>query len=83
MDAVAHFVDGYDHTHNPPLPAADGKTVLRHLMDEHGMNAADLSRLLGGSRNLGAMILRGERNVTLPHVRTLAAHFKVSAEVFL
>ncbi len=52
-------------------------------MDEHGMNAADLSRLLGGSRNLGAMILRGERNVTLPHVRTLAAHFKVSAEVFL
>ena len=76
-------MDGYDHTHNPPLPAGDGKTVLRHLMDEHGMNAGDLSRLLGGSRNLGAMILRGERNVTLPHVRALAAHFKVSPKVFL
>jgi len=26
---------------------------------------AGLSRLLGGSRNLGAMILRGERKLTL------------------
>jgi len=83
LEAVAHFVDEYDRAHNAALPAAEGKAVLRHLMDEHGMSAADLSRLLGGSRNLGAMILRGERNLTLPHVRTLAAHFKVSPEVFL
>ncbi len=83
LEAVAHFVDEYDRAHNAALPAAEGKAVLRHLMDEHAMSAADLSRLLGGSRNLGAMILRGERNLTLPHVRALAAHFKVSPEVFL
>ena len=83
LEAVAHFMDEYDRAHTAALPAADGKAVLRHLMDEHGMSAADLSRLLGGSRNLGAMILRRERNLTLPHVRTLAAHFKVSPEVFL
>lgn len=83
LEAVAHFVDEYDRAHTAALPVADGKAVLRHLMDEHGMNAADLSRLLGGSRNLGAMILRGDRNLTLPHVRTLTAHFKVSPEVFL
>lgn len=83
LEAVAHFVDEYDRAHNAALPAADGKAMLRHLLDEHGLNAADISRLLGGSRNLGALILRGERNLTLPHVRTLAAHFKVSPEVFL
>jgi antitoxin component HigA of HigAB toxin-antitoxin module len=44
---------------------------------------ADLSRLLGGSRNLGAMILRGERRLTLDHVRTLAGRFGVSADLFL
>jgi antitoxin component HigA of HigAB toxin-antitoxin module len=38
---------------------------------------------LGGSRNLGAMILRGERKLTLNHVRTLSRHFGVSADVFL
>jgi len=47
------------------------------------LTAADLSRLLGGSRNLGAMILRGERKLTLNHVRTLARHFHVSADLFL
>ena len=29
------------------------------------------------------MILRGDRNLTLPHVRKLAAHFKVSPELFI
>jgi len=57
--------------------------ALQHLMDAHGMNAADLSRLLGAHRTLGAMILRGERQLTLGHVRRLAAHFSVSADLFL
>jgi antitoxin component HigA of HigAB toxin-antitoxin module len=47
------------------------------------MSAADFSRLLGGSRNLGAMILRGERKLTLNHVRALAKHFHVSGDLFL
>jgi len=56
---------------------------LQHLLTESQMTAADLSRLLGGSRNLGAMILRGDRNLTLAHVRKLAAHFHVSPELFV
>jgi antitoxin component HigA of HigAB toxin-antitoxin module len=28
------------------------------------------------------MILRGERSLTLPHIRKLAAHFKVGPEPF-
>jgi antitoxin component HigA of HigAB toxin-antitoxin module len=57
--------------------------MLKHLLAEHGLAAADLSRILGGSRNLGAMIIRSERNLTLTHIRKLAGHFKVSAEVFI
>ena len=56
---------------------------LQHLLDAHGMSAADLARLLDIHRTLGAMILRGERKLTLNHVRTLARHFGVSADVFL
>ena len=47
------------------------------------MSVADLARLLGVHRTLGAMILRGERRLALNHVRTLARHFGVSADVFL
>ena len=57
------------------------RDFLQHLLDEHKLAAANLSRILGGSRNLGAMILRGERNLTLPHVCKLAARFKVRADI--
>jgi antitoxin component HigA of HigAB toxin-antitoxin module len=53
------------------------------LLDESGMSAADLSRLLGGSRNLGAMILRGDRNLTVAHIRKQADQFRVSPELFI
>ena len=83
LEAVAHFADEHDRAHARALPVTEPRTVLAHLLEEHDLTAADLSRLLGGSRNLGAMILRGERNLTLGHIRKLAAHFNVNAEVFI
>jgi len=47
------------------------------------MTAADLARLLGVHRTLGGMILRGERRLTVNHVKTLAKHFAVSSDLFL
>jgi HTH-type transcriptional regulator / antitoxin HigA len=78
FDLLCTLMEEYDAEH-VKWPKVRGVDVLKHLLDEHGLAAADLSRILGGSRNLGAMILRGERNLTLPHVRKLAAHFKVGA----
>ena len=64
-------------------PKVKSSGVLKHLMTERGMTAADLSRVLGASRNLGGMILRGERCLTLEHVSRLAKHFQVSPALFL
>ena len=83
LDALTDFVDAYDQAKPVRWPKVTGMDVLKHLMEEHGMSAADLSRGLGSSRNLGAMILRGERNLTLAHVRKLAAHFRVSAGLLI
>jgi len=85
LDALTEFVDARDKAKMKAAkwPRVTGRDVLKHLLEEHDLSAADLSRLLQGSRNLGAMILRGERNLTLNHVRKLAAHFKVSPELFI
>jgi len=86
LDVLTEFVDAYDKSRlggTVRWPKIKGLDVLKHLMAEHNMNAADLSRILEASRNLGAMILRGDRNLTLAHVRKLAAHFKVSPELFI
>jgi HTH-type transcriptional regulator/antitoxin HigA len=82
FDLLCTLLEEYDSTH-VRWPKVTGVDALKHLLGEQGLVAADLSRLLGGSRNLGAMILRGERKLTLNHVRTLAKHFAVSADLFL
>jgi len=82
FDLLCSLMEDYDAEH-VKWPKLKGREMLQHLLDESGLSAADLSRLLGGSRNLGAMILRGDRNLTLAHVRKLAAHFKVSPELFV
>jgi HTH-type transcriptional regulator/antitoxin HigA len=82
FDLLCSLLEEYD-AKNVKWPKMTGLDMLKHLLGEQGLVAADLSRLLGGSRNLGAMILRGERKLTLNHVRTLAKHFGVSADLFL
>ena len=82
FDLLCSLMEEYD-SENVKWPKLAGREMLQRLLDEHDLAAADLSRILGGSRNLGAMILRGERNFTLAHVRKLAAHFKVSPELFI
>ena len=82
FELLCSLIEEYD-AKNVKWPQVTGLDMLKHLLDAQSMRAADLSRLLGGSRNLGAMILRGERKLTLNHVRTLARHFHVSADLFL
>lgn len=57
--------------------------LLHHLMGEHGMTATDLSRVLGASRQLGPMILRGARSITAEHARALGSYFGVPAGAFI
>ena len=82
FDLLSRLIEDYEKE-RVEAPKVTVLEALQHLLDARGMNAADLARLLGVHRTLGAMILRGERKLTLNHVRTLARHFGVSADVFL
>ncbi len=83
FDLLCRLIEDYEKEQGLPAPKASGLDALRHLLDVNDMSAADLARLLGVHRTLGAMILRGERQLTLAHVRTLSKHFCVSADLFL
>lgn len=82
FDLLCRLIEDYekDRVEAPPL---NGLDALRHLLGEHAMSAADLARLLKVHRSLGAMILRGERQLTLAHVALLARHFGVTADLFV
>ena len=84
FDLLCRLIEDYEKEHAQlDAPEVTVMEALQHLLDARGMSAADLARLLDIHRTLGAMILRGERKLTLKHVRTLARHFGVSADVFL
>lgn len=83
LEALSTFVEAYEADRFPiddsritPLEA------LKTLLDEHGMTASDLGRLLG-NRTLGAAILAGRRNLSKAHIKKLAGHFKVEPGLFL
>jgi antitoxin component HigA of HigAB toxin-antitoxin module len=83
FDLLCRLVEDYEKEHPQPGAPVTAVDALQQLLDAHDLSAADLARLLGVHRTLGAMILRGERQLTLAHVRTLAKHFSVSADLFL
>ena len=84
FDLLCRLIEDYEKEHTQLDTAkVTGLDALQHLLEAHDMSAADLARLLDVHRTLGAMILRGERQLTLAHVRTLAKHFSVSADLFL
>ena len=82
FDLLCRLIEDYEKEH-VNAPKATALDALQHLLDANDMSAADLARLLGVHRTLGGMILRGERQLTLAHVRTLAKRFNVSADLFL
>jgi len=82
FDLLSRLIEDYEKE-RLDTSKVTGLAALQHLLDAHDMSAADLARLLGVHRTLGGMILRGERKLTLAHVRTLAKHFSVSADLFL
>ena len=47
------------------------------------MNASDLARLLGVHASMGSKILKGDRALTVEHLKLLAAKFHVRADTFM
>jgi antitoxin component HigA of HigAB toxin-antitoxin module len=82
FDLLCRLIEDYEKEH-VNAPKATALDALQHLLDANDMRAADLARLLDVHRTLGGMILRGERQLTLAHIRTLAKRFNVSADLFL
>jgi HTH-type transcriptional regulator / antitoxin HigA len=84
LDVLSTLVEAYEDTHYPlDAPAICGLDALRALLDEHGMSATDLARLLGVHRSMGSKLLKGERALTARHLQMLSERFKVSADLFL
>jgi HTH-type transcriptional regulator/antitoxin HigA len=84
METLVQLVQVYEAQHHAIEAAGvSGIDALRHLLAENDMNASDLARLLGVHASMGSKILKGERSLTVEHLRKLADRFNVRPGLFM
>ena len=82
VETWAVLIEAYEREHHGIDTEASPVEALQYLLDQAGMSASDLGRLLG-NRSLGSAILTGQRDLSKAHIRTLADHFKVEPGLFV
>ena len=82
LEAVSSFIEAYDQE-RVKWPKGTALDTLKFLLEQHELSATDLSRILGSDRSLGPKLLRGERRLTVDHIRTLARRFNVEPGVLV
>ena len=84
LETLVQLVQAYeDKHHGIDTTDISGIDALRQLLSGNGMNASDLGRLLGMHASMGSKILKGDRSLTVGHLRKLADRFKVRPELFM
>jgi len=84
LDLLSDLVAEYEEEHSPlKIRKMSGVAILAYLLEEQGLNASDLSRILGSDRTLGSKILRGERGLTIEHMKKLGQRFAVEPGIFV
>ena len=79
-DTLGMLLFAYEEQHFA-TPDASGTDILRFLMDEHGLTAADLPEI--GDESLLTDILAGTRSLTVDHVKALSRRFHVAPATFV
>lgn len=64
-----------------PVPSADPVTVLRFLMESHGLSQKDLVPEFGVESTV-SLVLSGKRQMNREHIAKLSDRFQVSPAVF-
>ena len=84
LETLVQLVHVYESTHfNIDTSNISGLDSLEHLLNENSMNASDLARLLGVHVSMGSKILKGERSLTVDHLKKLAKRFRVRPDLFI
>ena len=83
LDLLADLAGDYEDKSLKPAPASSAHERLKYLLENASWSGADLGRFLGLDATMGNKILRGERKLTLDHVRKLAAEFRLNASYFI
>ncbi len=82
LETLVQLVQAYEAAHHA-IDLPTGLSALKHLVEENGLSASDLARLLGVHPSMGSKLLKGDRALTVDHLKKLSARFNVGPAVFM
>lgn len=82
LQVLSKLVEDYEEERHP-MRSVSGLDMLRHLLEARGIKQGQLAKKVGIAESTVSAILAGKRSLSLPHVRKLAAYFKVDPGVFV
>jgi HTH-type transcriptional regulator / antitoxin HigA len=82
LDALTVFIEDYQRRHPVDMPEVTPLAMLKHLMEQHGMNITELGRIIGSQSN-ASLILSGKRAISKRVMGLLSEHFGVERGVFV
>jgi HTH-type transcriptional regulator/antitoxin HigA len=80
METLGTLIETYEDSHLPE-PMGNPISSLQEFIADHGLSHQDLPEL--GDETVVANILQGQRELTLPQIRSLAQRFGVNPAVFV
>jgi len=84
LETLVELAEAYEaKRHSIDVDNLGGARMLRHILNESGLSASDLARLLGMHPTMGSKILQGTRRLTWTHAKILADRFRVAPALFM
>jgi HTH-type transcriptional regulator/antitoxin HigA len=83
LELLSQLVETYEAAHLTPYPKLKGIEALKFLLAENQLTGDDLAKLLSVDRSTAYKILKGTRNLTTEHIRSLCERFSVGPELFI
>ena len=80
---LSGLVERYETDTLPKRPPLTGVDMLNYLLAENELSGDDFAKIVGVDRSVAYRILKGERGLTTDHIRRLADHFSVRADLFI
>ena len=80
METLGTLIEAYEARNTPEIEG-DPVSVLKDLMQEHGIKQSDLPEI--GSQGVVSEILSGRRDLNVRQISALSKRFHVSPAVFV
>lgn len=83
VELLTVLVGNYEKARFPEIEKARGIDVVKHLMEVHGLKNKDLVPSIFETESVASETLKGQRGLTLKHVKRLADRFHLSTDAFI